>query len=363
METLVAWHQRGRMVESEYDLVSFYRHLVGLDATFSSQQDVRDRVTALVQVVRPMSAIEIEYSDNLVTFHFPIQQLSFADPVTTAYLPLDGYDAPVRCSISPGYLTPDNVLVDTDQHTWVTDLSSAGPVPQWWDYVCLEAAIRFDLSQAPDQLAWLAFEECLVRPTSLHASLSVRDVIPNLRTNVTLIEQIRRQAGGETGSDPLPYYAGLLVWVVGAIAYYDSSILRTRTERMRGAHLLLAAAMLSQRLGETGSDTSLEGMVSLREDGMVWVGEQQVVTLTGYEWALFRCLYERRGQVVSRQVIVRAVYDEAYDEHDESQQSRITTLVGRLRKRLSAIPPQLWALSAVRYHGYRLQVKTESDAH
>ena len=48
--------------------------------------------------------------------------------------------------------------------------------------------------------------------------------------------------------------------------------------------------------------------------------------------------------------------------YNGSQQSRITTLVGRLRKRLAAIPTQLWSLSAVRHRGYCLQIEAEPGA-
>jgi len=78
----------------------------------------------------------------------------------------------------------------------------------------------------------------------------------------------------------LPYHAGLLAWAVEAMARYDPGVLQTQADRLRGAHLLLAASMLAGRLG-TVSDTALpEGRLRLDKDGRVWIGERRVATLS-----------------------------------------------------------------------------------
>ncbi len=61
--------------------------------------------------------------------------------------------------------------------------------------------------------------------TRLYEKLEQSDVIPDLRTSLALIEQVRQQASNETGPDLLPYYAGLLVWTVDAMADYEPGIL------------------------------------------------------------------------------------------------------------------------------------------
>lgn len=361
-EVLAVWHQRGQMVERGRDLMSLYRQWVGLEENSLSRTELESRVEALVQAARPLSAVEIERSNGLVTFHFPSQApLTCPDPVATIYAPLEQYDAPVVCKISPGQLTADNVLVDAGRRTWLTDFAHAGQAPQWWDFVCLEAVIRFDLSQAPDLLAWLEFEECLVTPTNLHDRLRAQDVIADLRTSVVLIEQVRRQAGSEAGPDPLPYYAGLLAWAVGAMARYDPTVLYTRAEQMRGAHLLLAASMLARRLGETFSTSQPGGTLRLDDDGTVWIEDHRVNILVGQELALLRCLYGKRGQILNRQAIVEFVFDEEYLAGDKYQESRINSLVRRLREEIEPNPSRPCYLLTVRGKGYRLQVRGEPD--
>jgi DNA-binding winged helix-turn-helix (wHTH) protein len=219
--------------------------------------------------------------------------------------------------------------------------------------------MRFDLSQAPDLLAWQEFEECLVTPSWLHDRLRTQDVIGDLQTNVALIEQIRRQAGSEAGPETLPYYAGLLAWTIGAMAQYDPDTLYTQAERMRGAHLLLAAAMLAQRLGETIPTPPIEGVLRLDSDGVVWIGDHRVCELVGQELTLLRCLYGKQGQILSRQAVVESVFGEKYVAGDRHQESRINSLIRRLREDVEPSPNRPRYIRTARGKGYRLQIDDE----
>jgi len=359
-EVLTTWHQRGETIETR-DLMSLYRQRVGLEEDSLPRAEVERRVEALVQATRPLSAVKVKRSDGTLTFHFPNESpLICPDPVATIYAPLEGHDVSVVCKISPGQLKADNVLVDARRRAWLTDFAHAGQSPQWWDFSCLEALIRFDLSQAPDLLAWQDFQVCLAAPDQLHDRLRAQDVIPDLRTSVALIEQIRRQTGSETGSDPLPYYAGLLAWTVGAMACYDPAVLYTQAERMRGAHLLLAAAIMARRLTKTQKTPPPEGSLHLDDNDTVWIGDRRIDDFGGQELELLRCLYEQAGQLVSRRVIVESVLDEEYQTGDEHLESRINSLVRRLRVRIEPNPNRPRYILTVKRRGYRLQVEGKS---
>jgi DNA-binding winged helix-turn-helix (wHTH) protein len=342
--------------------MSLYRRWVGLDKNGLSRSSVESRVEALLQAVRPISAVEVERNNGLITFFFPREPpLICPDPVLAVFSPLEGYRSPVACRISPGRLTADNVLVDEAKQAWLTDFVCAGQAPQWWDYLCLEAIIRFDLSHAPDLLAWLDFEECLVGPSRLDERLRVQDVIADLRTSLVLIEQIRRKAGSEVGPDTLPYHAGLLAWVVGAMARHDPETLYTHEERMRAAHLLLSAARLAWRMSEKFSPSQPGGTLRFESDGSVWVGDRRIQDLMGQELALLRCLYERPGQAVSRQLIVQVVFEEEYDASDKQQESRVNSLVRRLRVRIEPNPDRARYVLTEKGRGYRLEVESKSQ--
>lgn len=365
-QSLFAWHQRGHTVV-EQDLLALYRERAWLGDSGLPRTEVERCVDALVSLTRPW--VEVQRSGNSVTFHFPGQRpLLCPDPVAVVYGSLERYGSANLCCISPGYLTADNVLVDEAQRAWLTDFAQAGQAPQWWDLLSLEAQVRFDAGQAPDMLAWLEFEECLDRPSQLDDRLPAQDVVADLKTNVVLIEQIRRQAGTEAGPDLVPYEAGLLAWAVGAMARYLPGGLYTRAELMRGAHLLLAAGMIARRMEkliearnemplpdpeERGSG-GLPTLI-LEKDGVtVRIGRERCVTLSGQVLKLFRRLYDEAGQVVPRPALVRAAFDEAYDSRDVFQERRLNQLVRRLREEIEPEPGKPRYINVVRGQGYRL---------
>jgi DNA-binding response OmpR family regulator len=363
-EVLAIWHRRGQMLATA-DLLALFRRQAGLEENVLPRTEVERRIEAMIHALLSFNAVQIERSDGTITFHFLQERpLAYSDPVTTIYAPLEQYRSPVLCRISPGQLTADNVLIDGNHKSWLTDFAYAGQAPQWWDFICLEAIIRFDLCQAPDLLAWQEFEECMVRPTELQARLPVQDVAAELRTCTALIEQIRRQAGSETGNDPLPYYAGILVWTVGSLSHYDPTKLYTRAELMRGVHLLLAAAMLAGQLSKapTVPVPDSGGRLYLDDEGGVRIGSRRIVDLSEQEMALVRCLYERKGKLVDRSTILQSVFAEQYQTGNEQQESRINSLLRRLRLKIEPDPDHPRHILTVKGRGYYLQVGDESGS-
>ena len=352
--TLPAWHQHGDTVIQETDLMALYRSWAGLEESQAAQARVRAQVHALVQAVLPLEAMHIELGQGSIAFHLPrMEPLICPDPVATAYAPLARFPASIVCKVSPGRLSPANVLVDSDHRTWLTDLSYAGQAPQWWDYVCLEAAIRFDLAQASDLMAWCQFEDCLVETLPLREHLRIPNVGGGLQSMVLYIEQIRRRASTETGDDPRPYFAGLLIWAVNEIAQYKSIELLMPAERLRAAHLLLGAAMLAWRLGEVVPHSSNPGALRLDQDGTVLRGKRLVAELSGNKLDLLRAFFAAHNHILSRREIVNRIFHETYREDDANQQTRVNTLIGRLRRAIEPTQqPQYIVL--VRGHGYRL---------
>lgn len=354
---LPSWHQRGETVDDR-DLLSLYRQEVGLgDAV--SRGEVERRFDALISTVRSLGRVEIERDKGTIAFCFPQDSpRTCPDPVAAAFGSLQSHSSANLCRVSPGRLTADNILVDTSEHTWLTDFERAGQRPQLWDFIELEAMLRFDLAHAPDLLAWLQFEECLARPTSLRDKLPSQEVISSLKTNVVLIEQIRHQAGNEVGAELLPYEAGLLIWTIGSIAEYDPEGLYTHAERMRFAHLLLASGFLADRITRPASalpHPTKAGPLRLDADGVqLWRGEQRIASLGPQERRLFKCLYDHAGQVVKRETLVREVYGEKFDPGDKYQEGRLNALVRRLRINIETDPANPRYLFTSKGQGYCL---------
>jgi DNA-binding response OmpR family regulator len=363
-QVLPAWHRRGEKLEEGCDLMALYRERAGLGDGGQDRPEVEHRVRALAEVIRPLGTIAPGWGEDSLTLRFPNQPpLESPDPIAAVYDVLPGHEAAALCRVSPGRLTADNVLVDAEQRAWLTDFARAGQAPQWWDFVCLEAALRFDLSQAPDMMAWQDLEECLTAAAGLDAELPLEAVVRDLQNHVGAIEWIRHGAAAEAGRDPLPYHAGLLVWAVAFMAQYDPGGLHTRAERLRAAHLLLAAALLAQWIAAPPdwrkASSSPGGDLYLGDDGVrLWRGGQRLPGLGEYERELFRCLDARAGQVVSRQVLIEQVYGEVY-LGDKSQEDRLTALVARLRRKIEPDPAHPRHLLTSRGTGYLLEKKSD----
>lgn len=367
-EVLPAWHRCGQKVEEDWDLMALYREKAGLEEGGWSQARIQDQLQALIQLVRPLSAVQIEYNTCSLTFCYPSQSpLTSPDPVAAIYDPPERYSTSVVCRFSPGRLAADSLLVDAPRHAWPTDLARAGQAPQWWDYLCLEAIFRFDLVPSTDPVGWQQFEECLVAPATLQDSFDIQDVPDELRLNDQLIEKIRKQAGSETGLAVEPYYAGLLVWVVAAMTHYDPARLYVQAEQNRAVHLLLAAAMLTRRLHARSHPpgAARERAVRLRLDAdgvRVWTGPQRYLTLTGQQLDLFQILYQRQGQVVSRRTLIEEVFKEKYADDkrmQKFQERRLNTVVQRLKAQLKEHTGRSEFIQTVRGEGYRFDPEGE----
>lgn len=360
---LKEWHNHGQKVEGHQDLMSLYRKWAGLADDQLPQ--LEQRLNALIQSVQILGTIEIRREDQKITFRSPHQPpRSFPDPLMVAYSPLPQYnDVSVICRVSPGRLKIENILVDSEQKTWLTDFASAGQAPQWWDFICLEAALRFETTQVPDFMAWQDFEECLMKPSQLDEHLEQNDVISELRTNTALIEQIRQQAASEAGPNLIPYHAGLLMWVVESISHYDPTLLSTKADRLRDAHLLLAACLLAEQLntGVITDDSRSSGELHLSDDDRLLIGGRQIATFTGLRLKLFRCLYDQAGQLVTTRSIVEQVYGEKYDSMDRDQNQRIRQEISRLRDAIEPKPNHPRYILTVREKGYRLQLNGELE--
>jgi DNA-binding response OmpR family regulator len=93
-----------------------------------------------------------------------------------------------------------------------------------------------------------------------------------------------------------------------------------------------------------------------KQSGQVWVeGKAVGGDLTKLEFALLVYLYERRGEVCSRDEIISALYpDEVRDPNAAIPDSRVDTLVGRLREKIEPNRSRPRYILAVRGRGYKL---------
>jgi hypothetical protein len=106
----------------------------------------------------------------------------------------------------------------------------------------------------------------------------------------------------------------------------------------------------------TPAEVAHMGLGRLRIDSSarrVWVRDVELEPpLSPAQFTLLATLYDRPGQIVSREEIVGAVWPESHGEGVSEQ--AIDALVRRLRDRLSEFDPMHVYLVTVRGHGFRL---------
>ncbi len=119
--------------------------------------------------------------------------------------------------------------------------------------------------------------------------------------------------------------------------------------------------MIAEKL-ETGINNTpfLGGQIRL-DDGIVWIGDRRVTTLTGLRLKLLECLYDKADQIVNNRIIVENAYGEKYDLIDRNQSQRIRQEIRRLREE---IEPNLNCpryILTERGRGYRLNSSGEEE--
>jgi hypothetical protein len=249
----------------------------------------------------------------------------------------------VVCRITPGTLSGDNILVEQNGCTWLTDFAQAGPAPLLWDFVSLEAVIRFDLVDTADLQALHDFETRLVKPARLNDRLDVQDIDPPLRKALEVIQEVRRLAFSASGGDPTQYYQGLYFRAMSDVAGYVPGLKYGRRELARLVHVLLAAAMICKSIEQGSEKPALKSSPSTSEgirvdeaNRRVWVEGRQV-ELGPSEFDLLLYLYTHAGQLCRRRAIVEEGLRGRY-VGDDQEAGRINTMITRLRRKIESDP-------------------------
>jgi DNA-binding response OmpR family regulator len=358
--TLAPWHQGGRILEETKSLGQLYRQCLNLSQEGISQQEFRQRIQTLAREALSLGPTMMELSAHELALRFPNgDTVSYPNPIPHVYEEAAGGGPPVVCCMTPGTLTGDNILVDQNGQTWLTDFAQAGPAPLLWDFVSLEATIRLNLVESADLQALHEFEKRLVTPTRLNRRLDTQDIDPQFRKALGVIQEIRRLAFSSAGGDPIPYYEGLLFRAISDVAGYAPDIRYTSQELARPVHALLAAAMIWGKITQMAEEPSPGGSPPAARGIEIDEASRQVrvegrrVALSPSEFDLLLYLYNHAGQLCTRRSIVEEGLEGKYLENRQ-EASRINTIMGRLRKKMEPDPDDPRYILTVRGEGYML---------
>lgn len=369
--TLSPWHEGRRLSETDKSLMDLCLARLGLGTEAFSPSALEPRLQRLWSEALSVGLVKANYSRHRLTFH-----LSDGSPVVLPN-PIFGlaeiqsvFSPPVLCGVSLGGLNGNTVLVDRQGRTWLIDFSQTDRGPLLWDFVSLETAIRFDMPADLKVEAQYELEERLRAATRLDEAIAADDLELEAQKALQAISHVRRHAATVIGDKMGAYLAGLLCCIMGRLAEYDPTVWRTRRELSPYLHVLLAAAILCERLNPAPrKELPPAALHSLWIDGEnkeVWLEGRQV-KLSPQEFDLLVFLFEHKGQLCSRTVIAEQVFDVAYEpemsdiEKKRMDEGRLNSAMNRLRNKLSTGPEKPVDITSVRGQGYKLELHSWSQ--
>lgn len=348
--TLAAWEQRGQSVERERGLAELYRQRLGIELEQLPRAALEARAAELAREGLALGPAGIVWSPAGLTLRLRTGRMaSYPDPIERICGRMAVDQPPVVCQITPGTLTAENILVDQQGKTWLTDFLDAGTAPRLWNLTSLEAVLRFALVDSTDLDTLHDLETRLATPARLAERLNALDLDETLRKIVPAIQDLRYAANEANGEDPALYQRGLLLHAAGLLAAFQPESHHPRQALGRWLHALLAAAMLCQQ----GSNPAPAGVEIDVASGSVRV-EGRPVALSPQELAVLAFLERNSGRACSRREIVEQGLGEVYLE-DKAGENRITTLMGRLREKIEPDRANPRYLITVKKQGYMLR--------
>jgi DNA-binding response OmpR family regulator len=354
-QTLKAWHEDKYILDDKNTLGDIYRKLLGLNNLKASRGSVEESIQSLVLQASRLG-IKIERSSGTIVLKYDRQYFRYPDPISFLDQAAETGQQ-VLLMNSPGTLSGENILADTRGRCWVTDFANAGFSPMLWNYVALESVIRFDWTET-SQIRWLhAMEQYLV--ANDFNKLYTSDIEAPLRKPVRAIQVIRRATSQAMSRDSVSYQSGLLFQAVSRLVFFDPSYQLTPRALARRTHLLLAAAMICDRLSQQGKEVAPKNHASVtgvwidKSNKEVWVDGIRV-TLRGNSYGLLCSLYDQPNKLCTRRELIEQVFGEKYEENNDSQMSRLNTAIHRLRKQLEDITGNKHYLITEQGEGYRL---------
>jgi DNA-binding response OmpR family regulator len=353
--TLQEWHQDKPIPKKSISLETLYRQRLELSEEYFSRASFDERIKAIESQIATLG-LRIMHTDDLLTFNFSNQSFSFPDPLSI-FSPTPDQNEMLLVINVPGRLTGENILTDESGHAWLTDFAHAGLAPLFWNYVALEAAIRFDWVDTTDLLRRYELENCLINTD--FAKPETRDLEPIIGKPARVITTIRKLSARAFGRENRNYHHGIFFHAARRLADFDPTLPLTYSELARLGHILLSMAMIAGKLEQSKADEQSDAPMVAAEIRIVDEKARIVVIgnrkehLAPQPFEILRHLYNHANEVCTKEEFLKDVLKGEYEE------SYLPTLIGRIRKVIEDDPEHPRYLITEPNAGYRLILKPE----
>lgn len=349
-ETLKAWHQDKLIHETHRSLDDIYLERLSLGNVFDRQY-FEERIN-VIQAQTPRLKVEIERGEGKLTLRFKNMTCTYPDPIILIPQLIEARQPALSLITVPGTLSGDNIVVDASGRAWLTDFAEAGVAPHFWNFIALEAAIRFDWVDTTDLLRRHEMENCLINTE--FTKPNTRDLEPVVSKPARAIATIRKLSAREVGRDTRNYHIGVYFHAVRRLADFNPTKPLTSNELARLGHILLSMAMMSEKLGQEQPNdqiavpTAMEKINGVDETARkVFIGSREI-RLAPQPFEVFKYLYHRPNEVCTKNEILEAALQGKFDE------AYLPTLIKRIRSEIENDPEHPRFLITEPNAGYRL---------
>ena len=353
-QALAEWSAGKKEIEESRALDVLYCAGLGLNPAQIDRAALNAKIQSLIRRI-PILGLRAELRDGELKLRFNESSFSYPDP-TPFIFKASSVGQPVVLANTPGALSGDNVLIDRDGRVLLTDFAGAGPAPSLWNYVTLEAEVRFDWTESSNLRQSHDLEQCLVEGNFTRFDLHGFDA--SLQKPMRAVQQIRLAAFNEAAPDLLTYHLGLFYHAARRLVAAPFEQHLTNAELARMARLLMSAAMIAGLLSQSlspGVKSPAGGETGVRldmENFNVWVDGAKV-RLTRQEFNLLAYLYARANQLCAPREIMEQALE--YKNYDEGQETSVVQMaISRLRKKIEPNPHSRCYIQNDRGLGYRL---------
>lgn len=242
--------------------------------------------------------------------------------------------------VLPGILDGQNVVVDRQDHTGLTNFNGAGGGPLLAPFIELEAAIRFDWTEEQDFKLLHEIDQLLNQEN--FSRIQINDADASIRKTLKAVLLIRREAEPLLNDRRAEWWIGTLYAIASRLATQQTP--RETAGLARQAHLIMAAGLTAQALinhDQPAVGAIVQRGVTLDDLNHAVMIDGNRITLTPQNFRLLQCLYQHRERVCSPDFLIReALGDSYYDPNDRSQKDRLAMAILRLREKIESNPKQ-----------------------